>query len=244
MSLPASGPISFSEIQRVLGGSNPISLSEYYANAAGGYAAGVPGIPSTGVPIPVSAFRGKAKPVAAVEITKLMELTWTEDGPSAATTNGASVYSSEPIQYGSVANVFNQTGFMRSYNTAYDSSGNFLGSTSTALSNGETVKGAYFHITLDTPATFSRYTFPSNWDGDGQTYDNMAEWYIVGSTTGADGTWDVLDYADTDGLYAETVDRVLNPVGTYKNYRFIVSRIGGTVIQQSLYMKGFSMSTM
>ena len=59
--LPTTGPISFSEIQRILGGENPISLSEYYANAAGGYAVGVPGIPTTGAPIPVSAFRGKAK---------------------------------------------------------------------------------------------------------------------------------------------------------------------------------------
>jgi hypothetical protein len=54
--LPTTGPISFSEIQRVLGGEKPVSLSRYFANANGAPAtAGTPG------PIPVSALRGKAK---------------------------------------------------------------------------------------------------------------------------------------------------------------------------------------
>ena len=63
MTLQASGnAIKFSEIQTEFGGSNPISLSEYYAGGASGYvvpqptpgygAIGYPG--GTSTPIPTS----------------------------------------------------------------------------------------------------------------------------------------------------------------------------------------------
>ena len=49
--LPSSGPLSMSQIQGEFGGSNPISLSEYYGAAAG--------VPSSGV-ISISDFYGKS----------------------------------------------------------------------------------------------------------------------------------------------------------------------------------------
>lgn len=49
--LPATGPLSLEDIQNVLGGSNPISLSEYYGSASG--------VPASGT-INVSDFRGVA----------------------------------------------------------------------------------------------------------------------------------------------------------------------------------------
>ena len=49
--LPSTGPLSMSQIQGEFGGSNPISLSEYYGAAAG--------VPGSGT-ISISDFRGKS----------------------------------------------------------------------------------------------------------------------------------------------------------------------------------------
>ena len=50
MALPQSGAISLSEIQTEFGGTNPISISEYFAAADG--------IPGNNNPIPFSDFYG------------------------------------------------------------------------------------------------------------------------------------------------------------------------------------------
>lgn len=60
MPVPTSS-ISLSSIQTEFGGSNPISMSEYYAGAATGFVpAGTSGIPSSGA-INIGAFSGKSK---------------------------------------------------------------------------------------------------------------------------------------------------------------------------------------
>jgi hypothetical protein len=62
MGLPTTGnPLSFSQIQTEMGGANPISMSEYYANAASAYSLGISGIPNTGSAISISHFSGKFK---------------------------------------------------------------------------------------------------------------------------------------------------------------------------------------
>jgi hypothetical protein len=66
MVLQSSGAISLANIQTEFGGSNPISFSEYYANANPSYTSGVSGIPNTGSAISFSQFYGKAKPVVSV----------------------------------------------------------------------------------------------------------------------------------------------------------------------------------
>ena len=66
MALQSSGAISFANIQTVFGGTNPISLSEYYANANTSYTAGVSGIPNIGSAISLNQFYGKAKPVTSL----------------------------------------------------------------------------------------------------------------------------------------------------------------------------------
>lgn len=76
MSIPASGPISFSQIQTVFGGTNPISLSEYYTNANPAHTQGVTGIPAQGTPIRVGLFQGRSKPasggtIATVNLTSV-----------------------------------------------------------------------------------------------------------------------------------------------------------------------------
>jgi len=63
MALQTSGQISLNNLQTQFGGTNPINFSEYYLNAATGYATGVSGIPNIGTQISLSQFYGKAKTV-------------------------------------------------------------------------------------------------------------------------------------------------------------------------------------
>jgi hypothetical protein len=57
--VPASGPIRFSDLQAVMGGSGPVSLSQYKQSASTYYSRGVPGVTDTDVAL--SQFQGKAK---------------------------------------------------------------------------------------------------------------------------------------------------------------------------------------
>jgi len=58
-SIASSGPISFSDIQAVMGGSGPVSIQDYAQSAATRYAKGVPGIGDSNVGI--ADFQGKSK---------------------------------------------------------------------------------------------------------------------------------------------------------------------------------------
>jgi hypothetical protein len=62
MTLQSTGKISLSDIQTMFGGTNPITMSEYYNNNASGFTTGVSGIPNSGATISISHFYGKAKP--------------------------------------------------------------------------------------------------------------------------------------------------------------------------------------
>lgn len=61
MVLTSTGFIRFSDVQNEFGGTNPISISEYYRGGAN-VANTVTGIPSAPGTISMSQFRGKAKP--------------------------------------------------------------------------------------------------------------------------------------------------------------------------------------
>jgi len=67
MVLQSTGRISLSNVQTEFGGTNPILLSEYFANSATGYTTGVTGIPNSttnpSTSIKLSQFYGKAKPL-------------------------------------------------------------------------------------------------------------------------------------------------------------------------------------
>ena len=65
--LPSSGPLSMSQIQGEFGGSNPISLSEYYGAAAG--------VPSSGT-ISISDFRGKSNSFNLTSWGTLSKANW------------------------------------------------------------------------------------------------------------------------------------------------------------------------
>jgi hypothetical protein len=64
MPLPSSGPLSLNDIQTEFGGTNPISLSEYYAGGAN-VPAGTTGtfgaVPTIGNPISIRNFYGTSK---------------------------------------------------------------------------------------------------------------------------------------------------------------------------------------
>jgi hypothetical protein len=61
MTLQLSGAISFTDIQTIFGGTNPIGMNEYYTNDASGFTTGVSGLPSTGSAISLQQFYGKSK---------------------------------------------------------------------------------------------------------------------------------------------------------------------------------------
>lgn len=58
----ASTSLSLLDIQTALGGTNPISMNEYYNNAVPGYGIGVLGVSSINNPIDIGSFTGKAIP--------------------------------------------------------------------------------------------------------------------------------------------------------------------------------------
>lgn len=69
-STPASGEISFNDLQSVFSGTNPIDFNEYYKNASTGYTADVSGIPNIGTTISLDNFYSKSKTAApAVAVT-------------------------------------------------------------------------------------------------------------------------------------------------------------------------------
>lgn len=62
MVLQSIGAISLSQIQTEFGGSNPISMSEYYTNANPTFTAGTNGIPASTAPLNAATFQGKSRP--------------------------------------------------------------------------------------------------------------------------------------------------------------------------------------
>jgi hypothetical protein len=63
MVLQNSGTVlRFSQIQTEMGGTNPISLSEYYGNATSSFTRGIVNFPRTGENLSVGTFYSKAKP--------------------------------------------------------------------------------------------------------------------------------------------------------------------------------------
>lgn len=91
MALQSSGEISFANIQTVFGGTNPISLSEYYANANPSYTADVSGIPNIGSAISLNQFYGKAKPVI-LPVTTGLYARYIGDGPFTRVGNNITVW--------------------------------------------------------------------------------------------------------------------------------------------------------
>jgi hypothetical protein len=76
MSIPANGPVSFSQLRAAFGTGNsgPISMSSYYNNAPAAFTTGVPGVPATGNTISMSCFVGKSKPVVMKGVVRIYYL--------------------------------------------------------------------------------------------------------------------------------------------------------------------------
>lgn len=85
MTLPSSGPLTLTDIQTEFGGSNPISLSEYYAGGAN-VPAGTSGtygaVPSSGA-ISIQNFYGTAKSVAPRVISNVRNISPIQNATSA-----------------------------------------------------------------------------------------------------------------------------------------------------------------
>lgn len=138
MAIPASGPVSFTTIQTEFGGSNPISLSEYYAGGAY-VAAGTTGtygaVPSSGQ-IGVANFYG----TSAVTV------------PTAPTIGTATSASATSVTVTYTASSSNGGSTITSY-TAISTPGSITGSLATSGSGTITVSG----LSTGTSYTFKVY---------------------------------------------------------------------------------------
>jgi hypothetical protein len=70
MSIPANGPVSFSQLRAAFGTGNsgPISMSSYYNNAPAAFTTGVPGVPASGNTISMSKRKEKTTSLAAGDV--------------------------------------------------------------------------------------------------------------------------------------------------------------------------------
>jgi hypothetical protein len=112
MVLPTTGnAISLSQVQTEMGGANPTSMSEYYANASSGYCTGITGIPNTGASISCSQFLGKSKTIAGNGLYTFSAFTFTNAGVTGRTgpilSQCVSAYSS--ASWASNTSYFNMT---------------------------------------------------------------------------------------------------------------------------------------
>jgi hypothetical protein len=150
---------------------------------------------------------------------------------------------SEAPQYGSVGAMF-WTGSARSFPGTYVVSGanqfNVYGlSTSTLATNAISYSGMYAQIDLPSPVVINEIGF-----GNNNGYDQPARWYVLGSDTGASGSWVLLDsvatttlqnYNSTLGIFRYSFANTT----AYSKYRWVLNAISGTVIQQTFNVGKF-----
>ena len=88
--IAASGPISFTDIQAVMGGSGPVSIQDYIQSAATGYAKGVPGIGDTNLNI--ADFQGKSKALVSGLQYRLFRKRYTFSSTTGSGSAGTGLY--------------------------------------------------------------------------------------------------------------------------------------------------------
>jgi hypothetical protein len=88
MVLQSTGPIGLSNVKAEFQGNEPISLAQYYQNAANGFTSNVAGIPNIGASINIAAFYGKTKAAAAAAFSAYVFTTHTFTNATATGRNG------------------------------------------------------------------------------------------------------------------------------------------------------------
>ena len=151
------------------------------------------------------------------------------------------VSTAELPEYGSIGQVFNTNGFIRSYGSKYTFVGTgqynpYSGSVTTTAS-GTALSGLWIQLKLPSQVRITKYSFkPVN-------TDDPAKWYMVGSNDNA--TWTLLDskqYLTVPGIGSVTTFALPTP-GYYMYYRFIVNAISGTTIHTTMHIQSFSISS-
>lgn len=184
MALSGSGPISFSQIQTEFGGSNPISLSEYYRSGAYTTSNNT-GVPTSGA-ISMSQFYGTSLYVAdlipaAIDINDVVSFTADGFGYTDATSNtvtitGVSETISITIDSTDIeANVFALGGGLTA-NAIFHVyvNGSYVAGTTWARANNGQTTGISKSMTFSVPNNGTIYVFASLElagfvDGDGGT---------------------------------------------------------------------------
>jgi hypothetical protein len=127
MVLPITGQISFSQLQTEFGGTNPISLSEYYRDNPNKFAYAVTASPLIGNEIKMSYFRGVSKEYPPAEITYIAGSLDLDYGPNGRRSFEIIIYTNpywtQTItmygSFGRIVNTYTQGSEIMSYSEEY-----------------------------------------------------------------------------------------------------------------------------
>ena len=156
-SVPSSGPISFTDIQAVMGGSGPISIQDYIQSAAAGYAKGVPGIGDTNLNI--ADFQGKSKALVSGLQYRLFRKRYTFSNATSGSAGTGSLYGGGGGAGG--VTVTDYASALTPSSSATVATGTFSGGAGTAFGAGGggtgTMVARYIRFQYATTSTSARY---------------------------------------------------------------------------------------
>ncbi len=156
-SVPSSGPISFTDIQAVMGGSGPISIQDYIQSAATGYAKGVPGIGDTNLNI--ADFQGKSKALVSGLQYRLFRKRYTFSNATSGSAGTGSLYGGGGGAGG--VTVTDYASALTPSSSATVATGTFSGGAGTAFGAGGggtgTMVARYIRFQYATTSTSARY---------------------------------------------------------------------------------------
>lgn len=216
--------VGFSDLQTEFGGTNPISLGEYYRNAAGQYTKFVDGIVDSGNVIKLGDFKGKYKPSTTVRRVPPEALNAETDTISgAAYGNGTHVcsysYTYDPT-YNFAHRSFNRvaTGWGSGWSCMgrYNQTTGVHSGTTTTTVDGVAQKGEWLKIKFPYRFCLTRYGFTPADDWLPYRYtDRMPNtWVIAGSDDNV--TWSLVD--EVSGQEYSSVNTVYFNTTNYKHY--------------------------
>ena len=230
MQVPSSGPVAMSDLRSILGGNNPVYLSQYYSDSVAGYVSGVSGVPASGTAISISSLMGKARAASNIANTTFMtglgSMSTTNAQVGTGTFNGSTytVRMSEAPSFGSAGAAFNNSTARAavSYNTT---TGAYTGSTTTTLAfDGGTYAGVWIQLELPTPTSIQSYSFGN---GASPYYDAFGSWVLLGSNSGSNGTWILLDSGSQTPTATTVTEAPRDTISKFSYIRLVVTSIAG-----------------
>lgn len=228
MSISATGDLTFTTLQRVMGGSSPISLSEYYSNASSGYTSGISGIPATGSAFSLSSLRGKNKIALNLQEFPPVALS-SNSSVIAGQTYGNGTYNVWQSSVFSFASLPGYLAFTKrvgedvwhSEINTYNVSGNYTGSSLFIAG----YPGEWLKIQLPSPICLVRYDFVPR---SGWLLRTPNTFLIYGSNDNS--SWTMLDNQSGITGYVDATAKsfTINNTVAYSYYAVVINKTSGS----------------